>query len=278
MLRRICPIFFLILFFVFPSKALAVTININQYPSSISQDPFNVNFTISGASEGQNYVRVDLYKDGTSNYFGDTYNGKDWYGSSDGKEYFPIMIDSSKAASGNIQARVGSPSLSEFPGSGPYKLRIRRYTASGTAASSDQENPVDIAINFSLPTPTFTPSPSPRPTPTLKPVLALSKSQSPTPMKAVPTGAVILKDTPSFSAKESGESGSSEAFPTSILGEATESSQPTNIKKNDIKKSAQVLGQSHSNIPFILVISGIIFGACAILAYLIYKRKSNDET
>ena len=153
---------FFLYFTLIIKSVFAVTININQYPSSISSDPFNVSVSVSGASEGQNYLRVDLYKDGTSNYFGETNNSTSWYGGSEGKQYFPITIDSSKMATASVQARIGAPSSGKFSGAGFYKLKIRRYTSSGNPASSDQQNPVDVNINFSLPTPTPTPAPTPK--------------------------------------------------------------------------------------------------------------------
>ena len=64
----------------------------------------------------RNYLRVDLFKDGSFNYFGETFNGSDWYKGSDGKSYFPISIDSSKIATASVQTEVGSPSSRNFQG------------------------------------------------------------------------------------------------------------------------------------------------------------------
>ena len=93
MFRKICLIFLaFLLLLAFPTKSFAVTVSITNYPSSISADPFSISVSILGASSGTNYIRVDLYKDGTQNYFGDTYNGSDWYNGSEGKQYYPITI------------------------------------------------------------------------------------------------------------------------------------------------------------------------------------------
>lgn len=159
MLKKILFLFFL--FFFFPQYTFAVTTSITNYPSTISSEPFLIDVSIVGAASGVNYLRADLYKEGTTNYFGETYNNTSWYGGSDGLMYFPITIVSGATASASIQARIGTPTSSEFSGPGSYKLKIRRYTSSGNAASSDLQVPKDVQINFSTPTPTPTPAPGP---------------------------------------------------------------------------------------------------------------------
>ncbi len=273
-------LFLVILFFALslPHKVFAVTISVDQYPLSISQDPFTVDVSISGASEGQNYLRVDLYKEGTINYFGETFNGADWYGGSDGKSYSSVAIDSSKTASANIQARIGTPSITEFPGAGTYKLRIRRYTASGNQASNDQQTPVDIEINYSLPTPTFTPTPTIKPTKTPTP----TKSPTPTPTTKpsavstkVPTATQVLKNPASSQFAKSNTT--KDILPTSVLGKSTKASTPSPTSKEN-GQEIEVLGQSDNKLPLIFLISGGFITSCAILAFLIFKRKSkNDE-
>ena len=123
---------------------------INNFPQTITNDSFNIGVNINGAKSGTNYLRVEIYKDGTTNYFGETFNGKDWYSGSDGTQYLPIEIDSA-SASANIQARIGK--TSQYTGTGTYDLKIKRYTASGNAAT-DTENIVNIQINYDLATPT----------------------------------------------------------------------------------------------------------------------------
>ena len=278
-------IFFLVTFFsvlVFPHKAFAVTISVDQYPSSISQDPFTVNVSISGASEGQNYLRVDLYKEGTSNYFGETFNGSDWYGESDGKSYSSVTVDSSKTASAHIQARIGTPSVTEFPGAGTYKLRIRRYTTSGNQASNDQQTPVNIEINYALPTPTSTPSPTPKPTNTPIPSKTPTPIKTPTPTtKPSSVSTKVLTVTPVFKNPTSPEfakstNKNSEIVPSSILGESTESSAPTTTKEKE--NQIEALGGSDKKIPVVLLILGAIISFCAILvAFLLFKRKNNKD-
>lgn len=169
--------FFCLGFFFFSSKAYAVSVTILKAPATITQDTFSVTATISGALAGTNYLRVDLYKDGTTNYFGETFNKSSWYSGSDGTQYIPVTIPDDLPVT--IQGRVGSPTLGEFDGTGSYKLRIRRYTASGNPGSSDTLASVDVSVIFPTPTPTPVPitpeptsAPTNKPTPTAKPTSA----------------------------------------------------------------------------------------------------------
>lgn len=164
---------------------LPVVIVINSYPSVITNEDFKIDVTISGARPATNYLRIEIYKDGTTNYFGETFNGSSWYGGADGLSYFPVMINGTTSA--QIKGRVG-----DFVDSGDYKLKVKRYTQSGNAAS-DTIDPVDVKINLATSTPT--PSPSPiasiilplsstpestrRPTPLVMPA---NSTSTPTPM------------------------------------------------------------------------------------------------
>lgn len=149
----------LILLFFGVSPVFAVTVTTSNIPSTITDESFTFNVSVSGASGGTNYLRVDLYKEttGTPNYFGETYNSTSWYGGSTGTQYFPILIVSGQTWNGSIQGRLGNPSTTEYPGLGSYKLRARRYTSSGNAAS-DTQTPADIIINYTAPTPSPSPS------------------------------------------------------------------------------------------------------------------------
>jgi hypothetical protein len=163
----------------------AVTLTISDFPASVSDGAFSVMASVSGATDATNYLRVDLYKDGTNNYFGETYNGSGWYGGGEGKSYFPVQIQNS-SASATLQARLGSPSSNDYPGPGTYKLRIRRYTASGNSSTDDQ-TPIDVQITYSVPIPTPTQQPisTPVPTPTKTPSPAPASTKIPTPKPTI---------------------------------------------------------------------------------------------
>jgi len=252
-------IIFIIAFLVFislRSAAYAVSINVSNFPSSISNDLFNVSFIVTGASDGQNYFRVDLYKEGTSNYFGETYNGSSWYSGSEGKQYFPLSITNS-SASATIQARLGNLG-SEYVGPGAYKLKIRRYTSSGNASSSDNQTSVDIVINYSSPTlsptssPTNTSTPTPSstltPTPTNLPTATLTLSPTKKPTNTV---------TPTVTTSE-------EKITRNVLGS---SQDPTISPKENMIKEATSFNLRNW-FGFIFTFIGVIFlSLCGILFF-----------
>lgn len=173
-----------------PASASAVTLDILSAPDSIFTSEFSITTQVTNAQAGINYLRIDIYKDGTSNYFGETNNGNEWYSGSDGTKYFPITITADQIATASIQGRFGNPSTGDYPGPGSYKMRVRRYTSSGNAGSTEQI-PKDIQITVALPSPTPTPEPTPDvdPSPTPK----ASSSPSPTPK---PTTKATPKATP----------------------------------------------------------------------------------
>ena len=178
----------LTVFLIFSKEVFAVSVNITQVnPTSFGQEQFLVNVDVSGANPGTNYLRIDVYKESTSNYFGETFNGSSWVSDSDGTHYFPITIGSGgTTVSSQITGRIGNPNIGDYPGQGSYKLKIRRYTSSGNSASDDSQTPVDVTITYIAPTatptttPTSTPTSTPTPTPTSTPIATKSPTPKPT--------------------------------------------------------------------------------------------------
>jgi len=190
-------VFLIFLSLLFPQKIFAVTVTVDSYPPTISSAPFSLTVSVLGANPGKNYLRADLFKEGTSNYFGETYNGNEWYFGPSGTSYFPVdIISSTSTASATFQAQVGEPSSTDYSGPGAYKLRIRRYTSASSYAPSD---PYDITIDIPTPSPTPSPtassSPSSASSPTATPTP--TKTASPTPLKTVtpsPEPSILLAD------------------------------------------------------------------------------------
>jgi len=231
----------LVLFlFLFSQEIHAVTVTINSYTSSISSEIFNVEASISGATNATNYLRIDLYKEGTNNYFGETYNGSDWYAGSDGKSYFPVQIQNS-SASAIIQAQIGNPSTNSYPGPGAYKLRLRRYTSSGSQSQNDQQVPVDIQLTYIFPTPTPTDTPTPvptaTPTPTQTPTSTSTPISTPTSIPTPsftpspsPTVTITKAVTPSVSPSPPDEFDVLGSSDSALLSDSTPTPSPTGPK------------------------------------------------
>ncbi len=174
-------------FLLNPIPVQAVSLSVSDYPSVVDSNIFSVTVNVNGANDGVNYLRIDLYKEGTTNYFGETYNGSDWYSGSDGLKYFPINIINS-TASAALQGQVGNPSSTKYIGPGEYKLKIRRYTTSGSQSSNDTQNSISLQINYS------TPSPEPTNTPTIQPtIVPTSIPTNKETSKPLPTKSATLK-------------------------------------------------------------------------------------
>ena len=148
-------------FLLTAQNVFAVSVNISNVPSTISDQPFNIDASVAGAQAGTNYIRANIFPTGTTDYFGYTYNGSSFVNSSNYYDYLPVTIDSSGNWSGTIQAKM-DPSSSYFTGPGSYSLKVRRYTTLGSYTWS---NEITVNVNYSNPTPTPTLSPAPTSSP-----------------------------------------------------------------------------------------------------------------
>lgn len=277
-----CNLVFLVIFTVsffvfFHSSAYAVSVTLTEVPGTISSDPFTVKTTISGAGAGTNYLRIDVYKDGSANYFGETYNTSTWYNGSDGKQYYPAIITAGVEWSGVIQGRIGSPSGTDYDGVGLYRLRVRRYTASGNPAN-DIDNSVTIVITFptSTPIPTLTPTPTDEPTPTKipTPIKTPTPVNTPTPTKTpTPTSKEVSIVSPSLEPTVIGMV--IKLNPTKVLGSSTKSAQfalstVTPTKKPHSPQDQEIAGVKTQQDVFPLFFIGggfLLMVSCGILTF-----------
>lgn len=262
-MKAITVLIAFLFFLIFPKPAFAVSVSIFSSPNTITDDLFTLTASISGASTGTNYLRIDLYKDGTANYFGETYNSSDWYNGSDGLQYLSVPVVRGSTASAIIQGRVGNPSSTDFTGNGAYKLRVRRYTTSGGAGSGDVMTPEDVTINLSpTPTPTSAPTSTPAPTSASTPIPTSTPTKTSTPT-SIPVTVAMVSESPD------------------ILGESTESATIFDetitpvLERADLSKETNVLGKN--NVAKFMISLGLIFSmACGILAFRSYRRSKND--
>lgn len=252
-------------FFV-PQKVFAVSIEISNSPSTISDSMFEVSVNVSGANDGTNYLRVDLYKEGASNYFGETYNGSDWYSGSDGLKYFPITIIDS-TASAVLKAQVGNPTSTKYPGPGEYKLKIRRYTSSGSSSSNDSQTPVSVQITYQTPSPEPTKTPTSTPVPTQTASPTSTPTPKPTPTKtATPKPTVASTPTP-----EPEEESEVEATELPFYDLTSKEEEATN--------EPLVLGTKAENKTPLISIVFILLGTLLLGygGYMLYNNKKHEE-
>ncbi len=277
-----------VFFFSFFQTVFAVTVTISDLPSSISTDPFTVTASVSGASAGTNYLRVDLYKEGSQNYFGETNVNKNWYSGSDGTQFFPIAITSGTVWTGAIQGKFGSPSTTDYDGPGIYRMRIRRYTASGnyTASEADDSSvvvnisvPTSTPIPTDTPTPTATPEPTNLPTATKTPTFSPTNTLAPTKIPATPTSfvkstATLTQKVSASSTVTASEEGSNASG--SVLADSVENGVSSSSTDKKEKKELIASVNTEDNTSKILIGVGIVFLlVCGILATdLVGKIKS----
>jgi hypothetical protein len=246
-----------------PNSAYAVAITLSECPTTISTQPFLVNVSINGASPGTNYLRADLYKDGTTNYFGETFNGQDWFGGSVGTNYLPVSISQEGTGSAVLQARVGSPSLADYPSPGQYKFKIRRYTSSSNYTFSDPCE-VQIVIASQTPTPTSTPTPTPSPTGTPRPTSA----PTPTPnITSTPKPLITPSAAPKKSDKPLSIDNTQEELVLGLRNEM-QSSSPVPSDSPEPKKAFPVL-------PLIFISGGLI--CIALAGWSLFAKLRSDD-
>lgn len=278
-------LFFLFLFFfLFIIPAYAVSVSIDNVPKTIGTDPFTLLLTVSGASAGTNYLRVDIYQNGTISYFGETYNDKnnEWHNGSDGTKYSEITIGSDGTGNGKVQARIGDTILNDYSGSGAYFLRIRRYTAGGNY-NNDEAKASAIPVTLIYPTFTPTSTPTPLPEATAKPTKTPKPTNTPTPEKK--TQSVDQTDYESvLSESSSGEDVSLSIYPSSVSGSnsagptAILAAQITPAKKNTTEASIMREKKELSNSDLLLIVvsmGGVLFIACGILMYVRKIKRKN---
>lgn len=259
-------------FFSLATPVYAVSVTISNIPSSISDEPFSIDVSITGAQAGNNYLRANLFTSGTTKYFGYTSNGTSFVNSSDYSQYFPITIESSGNWSGTIQAKL-DPDSSYYTGPGSYSLKVRRYTQSGS--SYTWSNEVNLTINFATPSPaptpiptTLSPLPSPTPSPAPTPKKTIVQTNTPTPsISPSPKSTQLTSLKNKEKSPEPKPSSKTNFSPESVAGvsvTATPSASPMDVKSKKQINFSLMIG-------FTLIASGIG------LSSYIYLRNRNSK-
>ena len=171
--RNLSKIFFILFLFLFlfsSKNVFATSPQIVAFPSTtIGLDQiFTISATMSGLSKNAVYrLRLALAQSGTSNYFGSTWSGANWYNGTPSPinyaDFLTITTDATGAWWGNMQGEVDADDPNFTTGNGTYDVKVGRYTQTGSSAT--WSDPVNIIISIP-PQPTDTPVP---PTPTSLP-------------------------------------------------------------------------------------------------------------
>ncbi len=187
---RVGFIFFLLLF-IFVPKAHAATISHNTTKTSIGigEDiELDVNLEIQAGDGNEYFLRGVFYKPGDNNYCGFTWNGSTWfsgpYSTQEQWKNFQKITITNNSWNGKVKLKI-DPEDTGCKDSGDYKVKIQRFTLSGTGAFDDQnETSLNVVVPTSTPAPTPTPTNTPTPkatkaptaTPTTKASAATTKS------------------------------------------------------------------------------------------------------
>lgn len=165
----IAILFALLGLLIFPNSVYAdFTFTIAQTIITPDQD---INTTVTLSLQGQNnktyYLEGAFKKEGSSNYFGLTWNDSSWvpYTASNFTILKPITTDQTGKWNGVVKVKIDQGS-NLFSGNGTYSLRLKRFTTGGNGYWA--ENSVIITVD-SLPSPIPSPSPSTTPIPTPSP-------------------------------------------------------------------------------------------------------------
>lgn len=241
---------------------------VTNQPSNLNLDEsFTLSVSMDGLSINTIYrLRIVFSKSGTSNYFGSTFNGTEWYNGTPSPinyaKFLSISTDTDGKWSGSIQGKIESSDSNFKNESGDYDLKVGRYTENGSSATWSNIS----SVNITAPTPTPSPTPDPTPTPTPE----SESTQKPDPTNSPTPTPVSQKKSPTPKPK------SSLSPSPQVLAESTHEAQelrqdaspsPSPIPKNNsrTKVAAVVTGSG----VFLIILSGVF--------YFMYRRLEQKD-
>lgn len=235
------------------------TINLDQ--------TFTISATMSGLSKNAVYrLRIAIAEPGTTNYFGSTWNGANWYNGTPPPiqyAYFlSISTDATGSWSGDIQGKIDPDDPNFTTGSGTYDVKVGRYTQTGSSATWSETVPITIVV----PDPTSLPStPLPTAVPTAIPIQRFPTNIPKTPLPTVKPPLKITL-TPVLTASILA---STEAVLGSSSANIATPSPTTRVEGVVIKKQPVI---------FLLLGSIIVLAAAGVSSwFLFFQKKHGDE-
>lgn len=164
-------------FLIFPGNAYAeFTFTVPQTTITSDQEiDIPVILSLQGQNNKTYYLEGAFKKEGSSNYFGLTWNNVSWikYTASNFTTLKPITTDQTGKWSGIVKVKIDKDS-SLFTNDGTYTLRLKRFTTGGSYYWAD--NSISLIISLSS---SAAPTPSPILTPTFKPSPAAVSTPNP---------------------------------------------------------------------------------------------------
>lgn len=265
-MKTTIKLIFATLFFLLATIVFASAPNISNTPSEINLDSqFAVSASMDGLSANTTYrMRIVLATQGSSNYFGSTFNGSEWYNGTpspiDYTKFQTITTDQNGAWSGDIQGKVENSDPNFTSGGGTYDLKVGRYTAGGSSATWSNV----VAVNLIAPSPAPSPTPNPSPSPTPSPIPTPASTPIPTPIKSPsPSPKPTPKSTPSPSSQT-----------TAVLGETNDISASPSPSASPETESGSL---SKTKAAALITGSGAILIALSFGFYLWYSKLLGHE-
>lgn len=246
-------------------------------PQSINiNDQFTIEASMSGLLSNSIYrLRIVLAQTGTSNYFGSTHDGSQWYNGApspiDYSKFLSITTNQDGSWNGNVLGKLElNDSNYKNTGSGSYDLKLGRYTQSGSTATWSDV----FAVNLTAPSATPTIAPTSKPistnTPTPKPSSATPiPTKSPTPIKnSSPTTAQKTQNNTNLKTG---------VINKEVLGNKTNLSPSPVVKINDT--TVKNASKDNALFPKIMIVIGIFFLIlCGIVvSYPMLKKIKEDR-
>src|SRR5437868_8160664 len=138
----------LLYFLILLPTTVRADFNITTDSTTITADNeilAHVTLNLQGQANKQYFLEAAIKKDGSSNYFGQTWNDNDWvkYSSSNFSNLKSITTDDQGKWGGDIRAKLDTSS-NLFTGNGNYIFQLKRFTSAGSSSYSD--NSVTLAV------------------------------------------------------------------------------------------------------------------------------------
>lgn len=187
--------------FVFPSKLYAdFTFSVPQTAVTADEDiNMDVTLSLQGQNEKVYYIEGAIKKEGSSNYFGLTWNDSSWvqYTASDFTTLKQITTDQAGKWNGSIKTKIDKNN-NLFSGNGTYTLRLKRFTTGGSYYWAD--NFVVLTVSLISSTATQAPATPAPVAPSSTPISTISPAPQPTSLFTISNVPSQLNSDQSFSA------------------------------------------------------------------------------
>ena len=285
----ITALFFLTL--VPKTWAATISHSTNKSEVGINEDiELETNLTIQAGDGNEYFLRGVIYKPGSNNYCGFTWNGTGWfsgpYSTQEQWKNFQKISITNNSWNGKVKIKIDQEDKG-CKDSGAYKVKIQRFTLSG-AGTFDDQNETSLYITVPTSTPTITPTQANTPTPKI----TKAPTQTPTLKTSATTNkntteTVVLKSTMSDEeniAKTKEILGSKNVYENKTKSTVTpknlkvlkSSTTSTRAPKEPSIEEDKTTGDKTKSSTFIYIGGFCLIMSCGILLYQTYRNRNEQ--